>query len=85
MITTESVSTKYGTITTEWQSFGYGRVYLSDGKINYRDSFDWQIWKTVRGFERFADRLNEYMGGQIGQIEPVRGRINAQMEYEFYN
>ena len=51
-----NITTKLGTVTENWQDFGYGSVWHSNGVINYRDCTDWKQFKTVKGFERFAER-----------------------------
>lgn len=58
-----AVETKFGTITGARADFGYGQVWLDDGSITYMDCCGYKRWKTVRGFERWADRQNAINGG----------------------
>lgn len=64
-----ATETKYGTVTEAHSDFGYGYVTEEDGCIAYRDSTRWKTWKTVKGFERWADRQNEKSGGVFSRIE----------------
>lgn len=66
----DTVETRFGTITHAASDFGYGNVTLeSDGRIAYRDSYIWKEWKTVRGFERWADKQNVICCGVYDRIQ----------------
>lgn len=64
-----NIGTKYGYVTTDRADFGYGMVWLEGSEIVYQDACGYKSWKTVRGFERWADRQNEMSGGQYKAIQ----------------
>ena len=64
----ETATTKFGTITMANSDFGYGTVFIKDGKINYIDIGTWKQWSTVRGFERWVEKQNAISGGAFDRI-----------------
>ncbi|MDU6011810.1 MAG: hypothetical protein E6Y86_07175 [Slackia sp.] len=64
----ETVRTKFGNITQADSDFGYGHVFIEDGKIVYGDMCGWKTWKTVRGFERWVDKQNVMSSGAYDKI-----------------
>lgn len=59
----DGIATKYGTITESREDFGYGQVWAERGEIVYQDACGYKSWKTVKGFERWADKQNTINGG----------------------
>lgn len=64
-----TVGTKYGDITTDKADFGYGMIWLERDEIVYMDCCGFKSWKTVRGFERWADRQNTMSNGVYKAID----------------
>lgn len=63
------IKTAYGIITEANSDFGYGYVTIEDGHIAYYDSTAWKTWKTVAGFERWAEKRNKMCGGVYDEID----------------
>lgn len=78
------IKTKFGTITEEWQDFGYGSIFAEDGVIKYRDSTEWKSWKTVRGFEKWVEQESKICHGVYDRIRPAQKyRILPNMEFDY--
>lgn len=66
----KTINTKYGTLTNRMTAFGYGSVWVTkDGHIEYADICGYKIWKTVRGFEKWADKQNVCSNGVYQPID----------------
>ena len=63
-----NVLTKFGKVSTDKADFGYGWVWLERDEIVYQDACGYKSWKTVRGFERWADRQNAMTNGRYAAI-----------------
>lgn len=64
-----TIETAYGTITPANSGFGYGFVSVEDGSIVYRDGCGSKAWKTVKGFERWAAKMDKMNGGAFAKVE----------------
>lgn len=69
MEATKRIETRYGAITEANSDFGYGQVWLEDEVIMYQDGRGWKSWKTVKGFERWADKQNAMSNGVFDAID----------------